>query len=357
MTQPSANGSFSGALLGQKVSSFTIATIKLKASSAGSGAVTVSNVILKNGAATAGSSGGAASYTIEKAPDLPGAVKVSSSSHPDSNAAYEATTIVLSWDKASGVDNFSYLLDQAEKTTPPAKATDANTSATFADKAVGTYYFHIRAHKPDGWGGTTHFKINIKEPDAKIDQSLSKPNNITIVKSDSFVNTIKDGTVTGLKISGKTEPGFTANFTLTPTPNLPEGKVMSATADTSGNFELILDFPIAAGFHKLSIQGQNAKVLTPISDEITFEISQKEGGAINILTDADISQPAKQEVKAAEDNAKQGIKDKLIHNKSTIFLGIIGLFIVLLAVIGFIYYRRRNGLEKVMIQIVKKQHK
>ncbi|MCL5410376.1 MAG: hypothetical protein M1324_00790 [Patescibacteria group bacterium] len=212
MSQPAANGSFSGALLGQRVSSFTIATLKLKANSEGSGTVNVSNVILKNGASTVGTSGDSANFTIEKAPDLPGAVKVSSSSHPDSNVAYEATTIALNWNKDSGVDGFSYALDQTANTKPEATIKDANTSVTFADKAVGTYYFHIRAHKPDGWGTTTHFKVNIKEPEAKVDEGLSKPHDIKIDKAPTFVDNVRDGTVSGVIISGVTEPEFSVNI-------------------------------------------------------------------------------------------------------------------------------------------------
>jgi hypothetical protein len=253
--------------------------------------VTLSSVILKNGATTVGTTGGTASFTIVKAPELPGAVTVTSSTHPDPNTAYEATTVTLDWNKESGVDGFSYLLDQTADTTPAAKITDANTTVTYTDKAIGIYYFHIRAHKTDGWGTTTNFTINIKEPDPKVDSTLSSPSDIVIDKSSDFTNNITDGTVTGLVISCTTEPGYTANFTLTPAPTLPEGKVMSAIADENGHAELLLDFPVAAGFHKLTIQGQKDKVLTPISNEVTFEISQALGGTINILTAEDANAP------------------------------------------------------------------
>lgn len=349
LNKPSNGGTFDGAFLGQKKTSFTIATIKLKANSVGSGAVSVSNASLKNAGSVVGSGSGNASYTIAKAPELPGAVKVSSSSHPDQNTAYEATTIALEWNKESGVDGFSYLLDQAEKTTPAAKATDANTSVTYADKAIGTYYFHIRAHKPDGWGGATHFKINIKEPDAKINESLSKPSNIKIEKTADFVNNIKDGLVTGIKISGTSEPGFTINATLTPVLTIPEGKKTSAITDESGNFEIILDFPIAAGFHKLTLQGQKEKVLTPVSEEITFEISQKQGGIINILTAQDEQQP-QAEVKAAQEDTPSKTKNKV--NTNLIFYGIILIFLVALAVVSFIYYQKKkteaNDIQSIM---------
>lgn len=340
VTPPSNGAHFKGMVI-PATGSLTVATIKLKATGIGNGSVGISSVRLANAGSDVGSGAGGASFSIQKAPDLPGAVKVSSSSHPDPNAAYDATAIALAWNKDSGVDGFSYLLDQAEKTTPSAKITDANTTVTYPDKAIGTYYFHIRAHKADGFGGTTHFKINIKEPDAKIDTTLNKPSNIKIEKTDKFANSIKDGVVTGITIKGKTEIGFTANITLTPAPTLPEGKVMTAVADESGNFELLLDFPVIAGFHKLTIQGQKEKVLTPISDEILFEISQSKGGTINILTEDDTVQP--KSVKAAE-NVK-GIKDNFLSNKNAVFYGAIALFLLILASIITIMYIRRNRIR------------
>ena len=338
ISRPSNGGTFDGAFLGDKKTSFTVATIKLKATGVGSGAVSVSGASLKNAGTIVGTGAGSASYTIQKAPDLPGAVNVTSSSHPDQNAAYEATAIVLTWDKASGVDTFSYLLDQAADTTPAAKTTDALTTITYPDKVIGTYYFHIRAHKPDGWGGTTHFKINIKEPDAKIDVTLSKPSNIKIEKSDPFTNGITDGTVTGIIISGTTEPLYTVNLTLAPAPTIPEGKKLSAVADADGKFSVLIDYPIVAGFHKLTIQGQKEKVLTPITD-LTFEISQAKGGTINILTDEDANPPA---IAQKTTQAKNTISD-FIHNKKLMLyalMGLLGLIIIVGATIILIKRRK-----------------
>jgi len=336
---PTNGGTFAGGLFaaGQRLDSLTIATIKLKGTGVGNGSVNVSGVTL---APSAGNGAGGTNFTIEKAPDLPGKVAVSSSSHPDQAAAYEATTIALSWEKAAGVDGFSYLLDQAEGTTPPSKITDAATSATYADKAIGIYYFHIKAHKADGWGGVTHFKINIKEPDAKIDPTLSQPNQIKFERAGEFVNSIKDGTLTGIVISGTTEPGFTANLTITPAPTLPAGKTLSALADETGKWSLLLDYPVASGFHKLTVQGQKEKVLTPISDEITFEISQKEGGTINVLTSNDEFAP----VKAAQSQEKTSA-----ISKTLLFYIVAGIILAAMIVFLVILIRKRvraKGLAK-----------
>lgn len=287
---PSNGGQFVG--IASETNSLTVATIKLRGKSAGSGAVSVSGTKLASKGNIVGSGAGSASFTIQKAPDLPSAVNVTSSTHPDQNSAYEATTVTLNWNKENGTTGFSYLFDQAADTTPAQKVTDANTTATYANQAIGTYYFHIRAQNGDGWGPVTHFKVTIKEPEAKIDESLAKPSNISVKKASNVTNDIKTGTLSGIIITGKTEPGFTAQITLDPEPTIPEGKSLSAIADSTGKFELLVDFPLKSGFYKLTIQGQKDKTLTPVSDPINFEISQKSGGAVTVLSDTDINEPA-----------------------------------------------------------------
>jgi len=330
---PANGGHFVGMII-PAVDSLRVATITLKATGVGSGAVTVSSVRMANGGTEVGTGAGSASFSINRALTPPGAINVTSSTHPDPAVAYEATTIGLAWEKASGVTAFSYLLDQSATTTPPAKSTSANTSITYPDKAIGTYYFHIRAQNADGWGSTTHFQINIKEPDAKIDESLSPPNNIKIEKSDAFINNIQDGLITGIVISGETEPGFTAKMTLTPSPALPEGKLYEILVDESGNFSLPIDWPIASGRYSLTIQGQKEKILTPVSELIIFEISQSKGGSINILTDDDINPP-------------KSIVSEVTKNTDWrwIITGIAGVLIIALIVILIVLRRRRRHIQ------------
>lgn len=344
VTAPANGAHFKGMVL-PATSSLRVATVKLKATGVGSGAVSVSAVRLANAGADVGSGAGSAGFTIQRAADLPKGPTVTSSSHPDSNTAYEATTIVLSWNKDAGVDAFSYLLDQAEGTTPAAKTTDANTTITYADQAIGTYYFHIRAHKADGWGTTTHFKVNIKEPDAKIDPTLSAPSEIKIDRGENFINDLKTGTVTGLKIYGRTEAGFTANLTLTPAPTLPEGKTLSILSDETGYFELILDYPVVSGLHRLTVQGQKEKVLTPVSEEILFEITHAQGGGIRILTDDDEFPPIP-EAKVASQSLK-------LNKTNAVYL--LGLFLLVgVAIILIVFYRNRKKHQKFLNNYEKK---
>jgi hypothetical protein len=322
-----ANGTHFKGMLVPAVGSLRVATIRLKATGVGSGAVTVSSVRMANDGAEVGTGAGSTSFSVTRAPAPPGAIKVTSSSHPNPAESYEATKIDLSWTKAAGVTAFSYLLDQNAKTTPAAKSTSTNTSASYENQPVGTHYFHIRAQNADGWGSTTHFQINIKEPDAKIDENLSKPRSIKIEKMDNFVNNIEDGTVSGIKISGITEPEYLTKIILTPAPALPEGKKLEVEADENGDFILEMDYFIPAGHYKLTVQGEKEKVLTPVSDEIIFEISQAKGGSINILTEDDINPP-----KSVAETVKASGNYNLILTiaGSALALGLLTLLIILI---------------------------
>jgi hypothetical protein len=325
MAKPANGTSFAGAFLGRTVNSTTVATIQLRGTAVGSGAVSISNVALINAGSIVGSGASSASFTIQKAPDLPGSVSVSSSTHSDQNVAYEATTVTLAWNKASNVTGFAYLLDSDAGTTPPSTVTSADTTVTYDNKAIGTYYFHIKGKSADGWGSVTHFKITIKEPDPKVNEALSKPTMIKIEKTDQTDNNIVDGTFSGFTITGQTEPGFVVNLKLDPTPTLPEGKALSVKADTTGQFKLLIDYPIHVGHYKLTIQGQNEKILTPESEPIYFEISQVKGGQLNILTLDDEHAPV---VAKAQEAVKKWYQ-KINYQIASLVLGILSLLLIL----------------------------
>jgi len=274
------NGSqFDGVLTGSTATSLTVATITLRATGTGSGAVSVGGVRLINNGNVVGSSGGSASYSIQRALDLPGSVSVSSSSHPDQSQAYEATTIQLSWNKDSGVDGFGYTLDQSSGTDAPQAVTSANTSASY-EKGIGTYYFHIRAHDGDGWGPTSTFKVTIKEPGPKVSDTLAKPVLTSVSTAPDFKADVSGGKVTGIVFSGTGTPGYTMNFSFSPSLSIPT----TASIDASGHFTHIVEAPVAAGFYSVTIQSQKDKTLSPQSDTYRFEVSVMKGGSVGLVS-------------------------------------------------------------------------
>ncbi len=278
---PQNNTQFVG--MTTKTSNLKVATIQLQGTKTGVGSVSATNGELFFNGASVGTDSDKVTFTLSKAPVLPDLVKVSSSTQPDQNASYTNTTINLAWDKPAGISGFSYLLDDDKNTVPPTKVTSNTTSISYKDQPEGIYYFHIRAQNGDGWGETTHFKISIGGS-SKIDSTLAQPSNIKITKDTDFSNNIDDGTVSGIKICGTAPIGATVTPTFIPEIKTPQGKSLSAVTDGKGNFTISIDFPVTTGTRKMTIQGQKDSVMTPTSDEITFELSQANGGSINILS-------------------------------------------------------------------------
>jgi len=282
--EPSANGQFVG--ITSSTSSLVVARITLRGNSEGSGTVTVSGVKLAKAGSVVGSSGGTASYTIQRAPTPPGAVTVSSSSHPDSNQAYAVTTISLGLNKPNCTKGFSYLIDQVADTVPAPTVTDAATSATY-EKPVGTYWFHIRANNADGWSGTTHFPINIKEPDPVIDQSVVTPVILSVTKATDFSTNIETGTISNVVLKGTGAAGHTLRLQTTPAMTDSAGQPYSVVIDPSGNWEIILNGSIAAGLYRITAQSQVDKTLSPVSAPVSIEFSLAKGGFIGFITERD----------------------------------------------------------------------
>ena len=107
---------------------------------------------------------------------------------------------------------------------------------------------------------------------------------------------------------------------------------------------LLLDFPVPAGFHLLTVPGQKDKVLTPVSDEIRFEISQAKGGKITVLTDADAKQ-------AHPNQPKMVSKDWFYKNIAFFALSLLA--VLLLAAAGIIFFIRTKN-NKNLLSIFKK---
>lgn len=267
--------------------SLTVAKITLKGNKEGSGSVNVSGVKLASKGQVVATDAGGASFKIGRAPVLPGTVNVTSPSHPNQNEFYENPTVELQWEKSAGVTDFSYVFDQNPSTTPATNQPDGpGTSAKFENQAIGTYYFHIRAKNGDGWGGTTHFKVNIKEPDPKINDTLTIPTIKKMSKLPTFATDLENGTASGIRLTGTGEPNYTMNVKFSP--SLGEaGELASVAADATGAWTVDLEKPVKVGFYTVTVQGQQEKVLTPVSEPKKFEVSIADGGKIGFIDQHD----------------------------------------------------------------------
>lgn len=286
--EPANNQRFVGTFLGGSSDNFTVARITLRGTKEGSGGVSVNGAKLVHEGKIVSTDSGGANFSIGRAPQPPGQIKISSPSHPDQGVAYENRDITLQWDKPAGVSEFSYLLDQSAGTVPATKADGAGTSVSYTGKEIGTYYFHIRAKNGDGWGPASHFKITIKEPDPKINDELTKPVIAAIRKAKNFQTNVSEGTLSGITLYGTGQPDFKLNLNFTPKPGDIPAEAFSTTIDPTGAWQITFDQPLKAGFYTLTAQGQQDKTLTAMSEEVKVELSVAKGGNVQFITAKDV---------------------------------------------------------------------
>jgi len=82
--------------------------------------------------------------------------------HEDPNKWYQDSNVEFVWALPKGATAVSYVLN-AEALALPDDISEGNkTLVIYKSIPEGTHYFHIKAFNPDsGWGGTTHFAVNL----------------------------------------------------------------------------------------------------------------------------------------------------------------------------------------------------
>jgi len=112
---------------------------------------------------------------------VPGAVAISSSTHPDSTKWYQSKNISFGWTNPSGVTGVNILGDRVPD-TDPGTVSDGNFSTySYQDVEDGVWYFHLKLRNNRGWGPTSHFKFNVdSQPPTEltIKQGLDKNHGI-----------------------------------------------------------------------------------------------------------------------------------------------------------------------------------
>lgn len=96
------------------------------------------------------------SVRIDRTPPAPPVV--SSTTNPDT-ARWYTSEPEASWRSSdiSGIDGYSYVLDQNPTTVPPPTASTVSTSASFGALTPGRWYLHVRARNGSGlWSATSH---------------------------------------------------------------------------------------------------------------------------------------------------------------------------------------------------------
>lgn len=153
-----------------------ISTITFKAKAPGSAAVsisTTSKILLNDGLGSeAVIDYGRATYTI--LPKAPEGVQIFSETHTVQSDWYNNNTPVVSWVKDTGVDGFSFELDNKPNTVPDNTVETLETTTTYEALQDGLWYFHIKSRRYGVWSTTGHFLLRIDTvPPAEFDPEVN----------------------------------------------------------------------------------------------------------------------------------------------------------------------------------------
>ncbi len=156
--------SFSGVILGGiNTSSGVVSTITFRVKKPGEAIIKIlptSSVLANDGKGTETLSKIINGRYILK-PKSPEGPRVFSETHPDETVWYNNNNPIISWEKETGVTDFSFVLDSYPQTVPDNTPDTQETTKAFENLADGLWYFHIKAEKENIWGMPSHFLVRI----------------------------------------------------------------------------------------------------------------------------------------------------------------------------------------------------
>jgi hypothetical protein len=94
-------------------------------------------------------------------PGSPEAPIVISSTHPEQNKWYSLSDAELRWDVPNDVTAVSTLLSKNASAIPTVVYDPPIGNKKVTDLQDGVWYFHVRFKNKNGWGATTHFKLQV----------------------------------------------------------------------------------------------------------------------------------------------------------------------------------------------------
>jgi len=116
---------------------------------------------------------GSASYTITDIPTItvpplqtietrvPKAVKILSTTHPDSDKWYSAGTATFSWDLTDDITEARLLISRNSGAVPSVNYRPPINSKTITNLEEGIWYFYVQLKNSYGWGDVARFRLQI----------------------------------------------------------------------------------------------------------------------------------------------------------------------------------------------------
>lgn len=92
---------------------------------------------------------------------LPEGPVVASDTHPDQSKWYSDANVSLRWAGEDGIEGYSYMLNSEPVDNPDDVVEGSQTNVVYRNQTDGIYYFHIKALRSGGWGGSTHFAVKV----------------------------------------------------------------------------------------------------------------------------------------------------------------------------------------------------
>ncbi len=91
----------------------------------------------------------------------PKAPQVTSASHPDQNVWYAKSTADFRWTLPAGITAARTKINQQADFIPNVLYTPAISSKTVGDISDGIWYFHVQLKNAAGWGGVSHYRLQV----------------------------------------------------------------------------------------------------------------------------------------------------------------------------------------------------
>lgn len=93
--------------------------------------------------------------------DVPPAVSINSSTHPNSDFWYSGSDPRFTWNFANDVTTIKTLVSAKSDSVPTITYSPIIEEKDVFDMPDGSWYFHLRGRNENGWGPISHFNFNI----------------------------------------------------------------------------------------------------------------------------------------------------------------------------------------------------
>lgn len=260
-------GSFEGITFnpGYKGSSGRVLSVTFKAKAAGTAVVRLSsgailandgqgtNILSGLGISTITITDGTAAKPETPSDGTPGAVRITSPTHPDSTLWYANNDPEFRWSLPGGVNGVSMAFDTSATTNPGTASRGILNNTTYSDVNDGVSYFHLRLRNETGWGSVSHIRVAV---------DTTPPTNLVAKEAERLDPT--DPVVPFVFSATDTASGI-ASYRL----RFDEGEPILLAADQAGAFSTS---PLGYGEHRLTLEAVDKAGNSSVPLTRTFQI-------------------------------------------------------------------------------------